>query len=336
MTTTPFSSPAGDAIQRDHWGRPLIKPADGDGKPVAYTRCTTYVKVLEDTTNLTKWKQRQTAIGIMKRPALQLAIAAAGEDKTKLNKLVDDAMDAAGSSDKATIGTAIHSFTEAADRGEDLSGMPAAYRPDIAAYQSATAALDVIQIETFGVLDGIKVAGTWDRIFRYKGKNYIGDVKTGSIEYGIGTIAMQLGTYSRAQEYDPISGARRPLPDVDQNAGIVVHLPAGTGTAQLVWVNIGAGWDAVELAGRVRAFRAKKDWSKDFTAEHPSLMDELSAPPAPVPVSDPDQVAAAALLDVIGRAASRDELNMLWREYRQVWGPEHNTAAAARAKGLGQ
>jgi hypothetical protein len=45
-------------IARDHYGRPLITPLGG-GKPVGYTRTTTYVSALEDTYNLEQWKCRQ-------------------------------------------------------------------------------------------------------------------------------------------------------------------------------------------------------------------------------------------------------------------------------------
>ena len=61
MSTTTLATPElvgpGKHVQRDRWGRPLITPPRG-GKPVPYTRCTTYVDVLESTWNLMAWKQR--------------------------------------------------------------------------------------------------------------------------------------------------------------------------------------------------------------------------------------------------------------------------------------
>ena len=55
-----------------------------------------------------------------------------------MDKLVDDAMEAAGATKQATIGTAIHTLTEKHDRGEDLGVIPEDYVADIQAYADAT------------------------------------------------------------------------------------------------------------------------------------------------------------------------------------------------------
>ena len=54
-------------IQRDRWGRPLIVPPGG-GKAVPYRRASGIGKALEDDTNLTYWRARVVAIGLMHRP----------------------------------------------------------------------------------------------------------------------------------------------------------------------------------------------------------------------------------------------------------------------------
>ena len=88
---------AADAIPRDRWGRPMIVPADG-GKPVAYTRVSTLAKVLDDKTALTRWKQRQTAIGMSMRPDLVAKAGAKRDDKRTVDEVVEEAMVAASSS----------------------------------------------------------------------------------------------------------------------------------------------------------------------------------------------------------------------------------------------
>lgn len=305
-------------IPRDGYGRPRVTPADG-GKPVPYTRCTTYVGALEDTYNLEKWKMRMTAIGLSVRKDLQLAVVAHKDDKTKLNQVVDQAVEAAQASAAANTGTALHALTQQLDEGTlDLATLPAEYRPDIEAYQDVIrkAGARVVAIEQFGVHDGLKVAGTWDRIYEINGRRYIGDLKTGSIEYGIGKIAMQLSVYSRCHTYDPTTHARTPI-DVDQDKAIVVHLPAGTGKAFLYWVDVAAAWPAVELAGQVRSWRSRKNLHEPFEY---ARADQV----APTAETDP-------ILALIDDAPDVASLRELWAaNHTKGWTPTHTAAAAAR------
>lgn len=256
---------AAPEIPRDRYGRPLVAPPEG-GKPVPYTRVTTFVGCLEDTTNLDKWKQRMVALGLASRPDLVLAVAAHRNDKTKLNKVVDEAREAAAASAAATTGTALHAFTEQLDRGEDIGVVPAAFQADLDAYVTTTAPLTPVHIEQFTVHDGLRVAGTPDRVVEYEGGLYIADVKTGSIQWGMAKIAMQLAVYANSLLYDIASGERDSL-NVDTRRALVTHLPAGTGRCELVWVDIAAGWQAVQVAAKVREHRAHKAWSWPFEAE---------------------------------------------------------------------
>src|SRR5215831_14489249 len=107
MSTTDTFDPIPPAIRRDRWLRPLVVPPGG-GKPVPYTRCTTYVSALEDTYNLSRWQQRMVAIGLAERQDLLLAVAAHRDDKAHLNELCEKALEAAKGSAPATTGTALH------------------------------------------------------------------------------------------------------------------------------------------------------------------------------------------------------------------------------------
>ena len=249
-------------VPRDRWQRPLVIPRDG-GKPVAYTRCTTYVGCLEDTYNLARWQQRMVALGLASRPDLLLAVSAHRDDKTQLNRICSDAQEAAAAHAAATTGTALHALTDRLDRGLPLGVIPEAYQADLAAYEKETAELAPVEIEAFTVLDTLQIGGTPDRVVEFRGSRYIADVKTGSIQYGIGKIAMQLAVYSRSSLYDPATAERTGL-GVDQNNAIVIHLPAGEGRCELHWVNIAAGWEAVQLATKVRTWRARSGLSIPF------------------------------------------------------------------------
>jgi hypothetical protein len=249
-------------VPRDRWQRPLVIPRGG-GTPVAYTRCTTYVGVLEDTYNLARWQQRMVALGLASRPDLLLAVSAHSDDKAQLNQICVDAQEAAAAHAAATTGTALHALTERLDRGLPVGVIPEAYQADLAAYEKATVELTPVEIETFTVLDTLQIGGTPDRVVEFRGDRYIADVKTGSIEYGMGKIAMQLAVYSRSSLYNPTNGQRAGL-RVNQNNAIVIHLPAGEGRCELHWVNIAAGWEAVKLATSVRAWRARSGLSMPF------------------------------------------------------------------------
>jgi hypothetical protein len=121
-------------IDRDRYGRPLVVPPSG-GKPVAYTRATTIANSLDDASALVAWKMRMAAIGLTTRPDILLSITAAQEDKMAVNSLIEDAMEVAGANKAANIGTAIHSFAERLDLGQNLGIIPPQWAPDIKAYE---------------------------------------------------------------------------------------------------------------------------------------------------------------------------------------------------------
>lgn len=244
-------------INRDRWGRPLITPPDG-GKPVAYTRCTTFVDALSDKANLMAWKARMASLGLAQRDDLLLKLAGHDpEDKRGLDQIVDAAAEAAGSKSKADIGTALHEATERHDLGQEQRPM-GKYQPDLDAYIAATQGLEHLSVEQFRVQDEFRIGGTCDRVVRFPGQNisFIADVKTGGL-YDVGKMAAQLSVYSRSTPYDTELGQRTtdPVP-VSQDVGLLIHLPAGTGTCDLYWLNLNAGWEAVKLSAKVREWRS--------------------------------------------------------------------------------
>lgn len=312
-----FTGAAADLIPRDRWGRPQIKQADG--KLQAYQRVTTFVGPLEDTSNLTKWKMRMALKGVMSRPSLQMEVASNLDDDRRLNAVAEKCLDAAGSSDKADLGSALHKFTENHDNGLDISAMPDAFKPDLAAYVHATRIFKMAAIEQFVVIDELAVAGTTDRIVELNGKFYIADVKTGSIEYGMGKICMQLAAYAHGKGYNPETGERIDLPPVSQTAGIIIHLPAGTGTCELIWCDLTAGWMAcTQLAVGVQAWRKRKDLFKPFYA------------PAEVPGQTALEVPAAVTAEATQYAAEAHGAPQA-APLQQVIDQSHAAAAAASA-----
>lgn len=300
-------------IPRDGWGRPKIIPPGG-GKPVAYTRCTTFVDALEDKHALTQWKMRQVAIGLSERQDLLLSVSAHRDDRDQLNKITGQAMEAAASSAAATTGTALHTLTERHDLGQPIGKLPPQARADLDAYIRVTEGMRFAAVEQFRVEDELKIGGTLDRLLDFGDRYVIGDVKTGDITYGIGKICMQLAVYAHAKVYDPATGERyeddKPM---DLERGLVIHLPAGEATCTLHWVDLTAGWEAVQLAAQVRKWRGRRG---------------LSSPAQP-PTTETTLAQIAAITDI-------EQLRDLWRDLdaRNLAGIEFVNACKARAAQL--
>lgn len=244
------------AIERDRYGRPLVVPPKG-GKPVPYTRATTFAGALDDTVGLVNWKLRKAVQGLTIQPELLDDIRAAEDDKLLLNKLVEDAMEIAGANKAADLGTEIHKWAEKLDEGLPIGDVPSRHKADLLAYAHTTSIWTNKFSEEFCVVDKYKVAGTPDRIVEYKGELFIADIKTGSIDYP-NKMSLQLAIYANALRYDPATAERSSWGDVNKDKGIIIHLPAGTGICVLHWIDIKAGWKAVQLASKVRQWRETK------------------------------------------------------------------------------
>lgn len=313
-------------IERDRYGRPLVIPPGG-GKPVPYTRCTTYVGAIEDTWNLSRWQQRMVAIGLAERDDLRLAVAAHRDDKERLNEICANAADIAKAKAGATIGTALHALTEQMDRGQEIGTVPAEYAADLAAYAEATKDLAAVHIEAFSVLDKLKIGGTPDRVVRYQGKRFIADLKTGSIDFGFVKIAAQLAVYARSSLYDVETGERS-VHGAELDKGIVIHLPAGTGTCTLYWIDLLTGWEAVKAARSVRDLRAmsKGQVMTKFgdvvepvsVIEHPTLDVDLPRP----------------LAEQITTCTTREAVTAIWQANAAVWTEELTVIARQHIESL--
>jgi hypothetical protein len=252
-----------ETLQRDQWGRPLIVPTDG-GKATAYTRISTLCKALDDGFGLQGWTGRMTALGVARRPDLigqASVLTDSDEDKPELNKLVDEAMAAAGAYHSRNMGTALHKLTQLADTTDaDLRGIPLEMLADLDAYMQATSDLEIIDAEQFVVVDSVKAAGSYDRRVRdlRDGKVKIADIKTGekAKDYPL-SIAVQCGLYAHGLHYDPATGERIDF-EVDLEQALLIHLPAGSGTCTLYDLDIRGAMAAAQVANTIRDWRKSK------------------------------------------------------------------------------
>jgi hypothetical protein len=234
----------------------------------------------------------------------------------------------------ARVGSILHKFMQDADLGMDMSRVPAEYRPHLEAYRDAMTKLGAhpVHIEQFTVNDELRLGGTPDRVIaidEFPDEWFIADIKTGELNYPL-EHCMQLGCYAHSVLYDPATGQRHPYAKrINTDRGLIIGVSADTGLVELRWVDIAAGWEAVQTATQVRAWRARKNLS--WPAGEVIAVPPLEAPPA-APELAP--TAAAALLVAIDAAKDSDELIELWREAGARWTDEHTARAAARKAAL--
>ena len=248
---------------KDRWGRYLITTRSG--KQTSFPRVTTIAKCLDDEGALTAWKGRMTATGLVQRNDLLVAASAALEDRNALDRIVQQAIEAAGASSKANIGTALHSLTQALDLGQKPAILPG-LQTDVDAYLKGMTQHGVIIdprfVEVLLVNEKYEYAGTADRIARFntRKKKQVFDLKTGSIDYAMNAIAVQMAMYANAEYiYNWQTQEHIPMPDIDKTRGVILHLPAGKGELALYEVDLVAGWEAAQMAMDVRAWRKRKD-----------------------------------------------------------------------------
>ena len=303
----------GDNARRDRWGRYLVVPPGG-GKPTGYTRATTVAKALDDTSNLMAWSNRMTALGLAQRPDLLALVQAADpDDRDELNKVCERAKEAGGATARRDLGTALHTMVEKAHADPEWK-VPDTYAADVAAVQAAieAAGYEVVDgmSEVMVVLDRHTIAGTSDLTLRRRadGRLRISDIKTGaSVNYGALAWAIQLSVYAQADAryvqgsaHDGSQDQRLPMPEVDRDTALILHVQPGSGVCDVHELDIAAGAEALEVAMAVRTWRKRKGLLVPFTIEGggtagTATQDAATTPSTsvePSPPRAPDQPAA--------------------------------------------
>lgn len=263
-------------VERDRYDRPLIIQPDGSKLP--YNRASSYGGQLDDKSALNDWVGRQiirgTAILMRERPTFLESVPErlydpwndqeGRQEKDGLDSMANQAKDAAGSNLKSQLGTDIHYATELIDAGDDLEAKLSIFEPwrkDLLieranAYYALVKELGLKwdSIETFGVQDEHRVAGTWDR----RGfvpwwpdhKQTIGDVKTsGSMDFGGLQFGVQLAEYAHMCEYVIATGERIPHEDMNEERALIIHVDRNKGgPVEAFQVDIAWGWRQAHLA----------------------------------------------------------------------------------------
>lgn len=267
-------------------GRYVMPHPDNPAKAYRGTRVTNFENLPADKLQLKEWELRCVVAGLAARP--ELGLAAQGldvkADKKRLNALADEAKNAAGAKDKASLGTRLHRYMEELDTGQrEIADMPEEYRADLWAYahrlrDDGYRMLPHLVERTTGV-PALSLMGTWDRVVLCPdGKYRIGDVKTGSLAYSQAEMCIQLKVYQMGAngigyaEYGGEGDVRdwknwvwKPLTDelgrpitVEDDYGLIFHLPPGDAVCTVWTAPFDVGATGVELADRIRAWQRQK------------------------------------------------------------------------------
>lgn len=222
--------------------RQYLLPAPKTGRATGFTRATTVADTLDDTTGLSKWKRRETAVRVLRiaqmDPTAKLSerhgvtVAAALEAIAEaLQAPTVGALDAAldwidnlmGGKDSAELGTCVHAWLEAIDLGQvTYSDVPEFIRPYVDRYQEILAGFGLIAVPQYverivmNDLGEETVTGQIDRIYKIAttGDLILGDVKTSkTLQYSWLTYAVQLAVYGWATKMLAADGSGwEPMP----------------------------------------------------------------------------------------------------------------------------
>jgi hypothetical protein len=261
-----------EIVQRDQYDRPLI-----NGKP--YTRVSTLAKTLDDTSNLQKWSNRMTALGVAQHPTLAADLAdKTPDDKRTVDLLVEQAKQHVDAHKGARKGTSIHYITELLDYGEPVDDVDGEDLADARAYHAAVRALNMepVAAECFVANTHVRAAGTFDRLVKHDAGYVVTDIKTGNsadpkyaAKYNSLAWSMQLATYANAQPWSDGFlrwedwGFTTPYTKL----GVVWYIPRGSGVCHPITVDLEAGWAAAKLAAQVLQIRR----SNTTTRIHPAV-----------------------------------------------------------------
>lgn len=260
-------------------------PHPTTGKPTSYTRVTTFARTLANSYLLDRHAGRDVLRGLVARPdyyELAQAVDPAGDDaKSQYDTIADAAQVAAGSDIKANRGTTLHGWCTRVDRLPFWSGLPVpevlrvpeGYLDDIIAYRNLLelANLDIINtmIERVVMCSALGVVGRFDRLVLdlaevtvvqneelipnhrppSPGIMPIVDLKGGAtLDYSRHEVAIQLACYAHADLiFDEQRGTWSPMSEgVNRRVAYVVHVPVGSGRAELFEVDIVAGWESAQ------------------------------------------------------------------------------------------
>lgn len=270
--------------------------AGGDYVPRGVMRTTNFIGAITDTRALSRWEQEQTLLGLVRDPSLYEELCllihqgdTEGVDYSRLRdfprmreamagipfdshsherSLIGRAKHAAGANLKRQMGTNRHTAWEHRGATGELIGTPA--------IQSEIGALEPL-LQQAGL---VRVPHLSERVVRHPDLGVVGKFDDVLLELATGRLLMsdlktkqrdfftmleldaQLGVYSRCPWMLNDAGTgyeEGPVHHVDQNEGVILHMPSDGAPPALRRVDLNRGWRIAELCAMTLAERAYAD-----------------------------------------------------------------------------
>lgn len=301
---------------RMSYGRYVV-PHPETGHAAKFSRATTFAHTLDDTVGLEKWKTRMAVAGLVTSPAVldaYVRVMDDGGNARRIDAVVEQARVAAGASEAAEFGTAVHAWLEAVDQGRILpADVPERYREHVDRYADMLARHAVEPVphltERTVLNSRYGVVGTFDRVYRLPDDTYVmGDVKTSkTLEYGYLGFAMQMALYQGADFMLTLDGTGwEPMPDMLRDYALLAHVPSNApARSALVTFDLAVGRTGLDTAQLVRDLRGSA--ASDIPHRHA------------LPVPSDEAARYARAVASIKASTTSGHLAAVWEEYQDVW-----------------
>ena len=277
-------------------GAPMVRRLDDPSRWDRYSRPSGWGSDLDDESNLVLWRIDRAMDGVAASPALAAKVAAKKGRKDGRKELRDEAILLGRGDEAADLGTALHALAERMET-EDGFMAPEPFDADLAAYLTAIdcAGLKSRYVEVHVCSDRWRAAGTTDRIYETTrelmlpdmsvvppGTMFIGDLKTGkNLDFSLPGFCIQMAIYCDGCFYNVDTNERSPFPDTLHTGwGVLVHLPAGAATCELMWADLSVGREGAETVRSVRKWRKRKDYAAEFrlpTSDEAAILSEVGS-----------------------------------------------------------
>jgi hypothetical protein len=273
---------------------------DKQGKNQRGSRPSGWGKELDDENALVNWKIDRAIEGVAKDETVRAAaLALKADDRTGWSAAREKAIAAGRGNTRADIGTALHAMSQRWEEDDHYDPGPP-YTASLEAYSAEMSRLGLIsqRFEFQIVNEEYRAAGTADRLYELTrplvtpsgvvlppGELVIGDLKTGAkFEFSAPGYAIQLAIYAQGEFYDVANDAFMPTPDINQDWGLLVHMPAGEGVCTFHWCDLDAGNYGAWMVREIRDWRRK--WNSGDYCSPPVEIAATIPDPEPLQADD--------------------------------------------------
>lgn len=313
MDDDPFASvkDSAPAEQLISGGRYRLPQLDGTHKPWGWMRVSNLVSAYSDQFGLRMWEIEQTLRGVKLDHGLYLELleTPSGEvDRYWVEQFIERCKGVAGGSAGADHGNERHAAVEGLHRGMDAKLFPSETRRMLALYRSTLARHRLTPLpgmqERRVLVEALEVVGTLDNIVRERGesitcarcrdagkdarcpvcggslsytvdgRNLVADLKTQRKFWTFLEIGAQLACYAHGDAmWDPVAGRWVDMPPVRRDVALVLWMPRGGTTVEVIEVDIVAGWATAQHAYRVVRDRIEAKKGRAWPRPAPPVTD---------------------------------------------------------------